>query len=157
MGVWAHRTRAEKHWPIGIQLTQLQVNLQPHFSWEEVFIHVQTYLNPTYTDMWKPSTVYNPQSVLRSLQVRYQLELEACRDYRQSHQKRQPGKILSKTGPLTYTVQVGTYMVWRRHIDHLLDATAARVKSYQNTAENADFAMPRRVRPHNTRGFLNSH
>lgn len=49
-----------------------------------------------------------------------------ARDYRQSKQKWQRGEILSKTGPLTYTVRIGHDVIWRRHIDQLLDATAHR-------------------------------
>lgn len=46
-----------------------------------------------------------------------------ARDYRHPKQKWQRGEILSKTGPLTYTVQVGQH-IWRRHVDQLLNATA---------------------------------
>lgn len=74
------------------------------------------------------------QSVLRTLHVGQNV---LARDYRQTHQKWQPGKILSKTGPLTYTVQVGANMVWRRHIDQLLDATS-QVDSSQNLTENVE-------------------
>lgn len=45
---------------------------------------------------------------------------------------------MSKTGPLTYIVQVGTNMVWCKHVDQLLDATATQVNSSQNSAESAE-------------------
>ncbi|XP_028656990.1 uncharacterized protein K02A2.6-like [Erpetoichthys calabaricus] len=58
-----------------------------------------------------------------------------ARDYRHSNQKWQPGKIVSKTGPLTYTVQVGHDTVWRRHIDQLLDAQAQEDTSQDEAEE----------------------
>ncbi|XP_041829036.1 uncharacterized protein K02A2.6-like [Melanotaenia boesemani] len=45
-----------------------------------------------------------------------------ARDYRGQNQKWQPSQILSQTGPLTYTISVGTNLVWRRHVDQILDA-----------------------------------
>ncbi|XP_062405896.1 uncharacterized protein K02A2.6-like [Sardina pilchardus] len=45
-----------------------------------------------------------------------------ARDYRNNTQKWQSGTITSQTGPLTYTVDIGHDMVWRRHVDQLLDA-----------------------------------
>ena len=35
-----------------------------------------------------------------------------ARDYRQSKQKWQRGEILSKTGPMTYTVKIGHGVIW---------------------------------------------
>lgn len=58
-----------------------------------------------------------------------------ARDYRQSKQKWQRGEILSKTGPLTYTVKIGHH-VWRRHVDQLLDATDRRTIN-NNTEDDA--------------------
>ncbi|XP_051785433.1 uncharacterized protein K02A2.6-like [Erpetoichthys calabaricus] len=58
-----------------------------------------------------------------------------ARDYRHSNQKWQPGTIVSKTGPLTYTVQVGHDTVWRRHIDQLLDAQAQEDTSQDKAEE----------------------
>ena len=57
-----------------------------------------------------------------------------ARDYRQSKQKWQRGEILSKTGPLTYTVKIGHHE-WRRHVDQLLDATARHVTN-NNTEDD---------------------
>lgn len=50
-----------------------------------------------------------------------------ARDYRSTTQKWQAGEILSKTGPLSYTVSVGPTMVWRRHVDQLLDISDGEV------------------------------
>lgn len=60
-----------------------------------------------------------------------------ARDYRQSSQKWQRGEILSKTGPLTYTVRVGREVIWRRHIDQLLDATTHPATQCDNTEDGA--------------------
>ncbi|KAJ8417499.1 hypothetical protein AAFF_G00223420 [Aldrovandia affinis] len=54
-----------------------------------------------------------------------------ARDYRSPNQKWQSGEILSQTGPLSYTVSVGPNMVWRRHVDQLLDASAGQITAQQ--------------------------
>lgn len=46
-----------------------------------------------------------------------------ARDYHQSKLRWQQGEIMSRTGPLTYTVRVGRDLIWRQHVDQLLDAT----------------------------------
>ncbi|XP_069140969.1 uncharacterized protein [Argopecten irradians] len=42
------------------------------------------------------------------------------RDYRLSGEKWIPGTIESKTGPLSYRVNVGNGAVWRRHTDQII-------------------------------------
>ena len=60
------------------------------------------------------------QSTLRTFEVQQSV---LARDYRQGNRKWQPGEIVSKTGPLTYTVKVSSGLIWRRHVDQLLDST----------------------------------
>ncbi|KAL3975969.1 inner nuclear membrane protein Man1 [Sarotherodon galilaeus] len=50
-----------------------------------------------------------------------------ARDYRDPSQKWQSVTILSRTGPLTYTINVGANLVWRRHVDQILDAESHMV------------------------------
>ncbi|KAJ8419116.1 hypothetical protein AAFF_G00006150 [Aldrovandia affinis] len=86
------------------------------------------------------------------------------RDYRSPNQKWQSGEILSQTGPLSYTVSVGPNMVWRRHVDQLLDVSAGDVTALQegldtpqdskdtpmppdNAAVNDDTQIPATVNP----------
>lgn len=45
-----------------------------------------------------------------------------ARDYRDPSQKWHSGTIRSRTGPLIYTINVGANLVWRRHVDQILDA-----------------------------------
>lgn len=68
----------------------------------------------------KQSSQLKKRSPLRTFNVGQSV---LARDYRQGKQKWQPGEVVSKTGPLTYTVQVSPGLIWRRHVDQLLDAT----------------------------------
>ena len=64
-----------------------------------------------------------------------------ARDYRGSNQKWQSGKILSRTGPLTYTIDVGTNLVWCRHFDQILDSETHMVSAQPGstcTAQDSD-------------------
>lgn len=47
---------------------------------------------------------------------------DLTRDYRDPSQKWQSGTILSRTGPLTFTINVGANLVWRRQVDQILNA-----------------------------------
>lgn len=51
------------------------------------------------------------------------------RDYRQNSDKWVPGTILSKTGPLSYRVDVGPGSTWRRHTDQLVKSDLPRTES----------------------------
>lgn len=42
---------------------------------------------------------------------------------------------MSKTGPLTYTVNVGPNMIWRTNVDQLLNATAQGVTAQDEAAD----------------------
>lgn len=68
----------------------------------------------------KQSSQLKKRSPLRTFNVGQSV---LARDYCQGKQKWQPGEVVSKTGPLTYTVQVSPRLIWRRHVDQLLDAT----------------------------------
>ncbi|XP_062403781.1 uncharacterized protein K02A2.6-like [Sardina pilchardus] len=60
-----------------------------------------------------------------------------ARDYRQGKQRWESGEIVSKTGPLTYTVEVSPGLIWRTHVDQLLDSTT-RHSNRVNTESGAD-------------------
>ncbi|KAL4009353.1 hypothetical protein ACER0C_003205 [Sarotherodon galilaeus] len=68
-----------------------------------------------------------------------------ARDYRDPSQKWQPGTILSRTGPLTYTVNVGANLVWRRHVDQIVDAESHMVpqqpESTSTPQDSEEFAL----------------
>lgn len=66
-----------------------------------------------------------------------------ARDYRSPTQKWKSGEILSQTGPLSYTVGVEPNMIWRRHVDQLLDASTGEVTTEpacadMSTPQNTD-------------------
>ncbi|XP_028327386.1 uncharacterized protein K02A2.6-like [Gouania willdenowi] len=50
-----------------------------------------------------------------------------ARDYRNQSDKWQQAEILSQSGPLSYTVGLQPDVVWRRHVDQLLDASHGNV------------------------------
>lgn len=56
---------------------------------------------------------------LRTFRVGQQV---IARDYRNNGQKWQSGTVASQAGPLTYKVNISQDLVWRRHVDQLLDA-----------------------------------
>lgn len=68
-------------------------------------------------------------------------------------QKWQSGTILARTGPLTYIIDVGTNLVWRRHVDQIQDAETHMVPQQpENTStctspdsEEFTFATPPEV------------
>ena len=41
------------------------------------------------------------------------------RDLHPGKPKWVPGKVIKKTGPLSYVVNVGIWLDWKRHVDHL--------------------------------------
>ncbi|KAL4008501.1 hypothetical protein ACER0C_002353 [Sarotherodon galilaeus] len=68
-----------------------------------------------------------------------------ARDYRDPSQKWQSGTILSRTGPLTYIVNVGANLVWRRHVDQILDVESHIVpqqpESTSTPQDSEEFAL----------------
>lgn len=73
---------------------------------------------------------------LRTFQVGQQV---IAKDYRNKGQKWQTGTIVSQTGPLTYQVKVGQDLVWRRHVDQLLDASGSTSVDANDTPFHGDF------------------
>lgn len=83
-------------------------------------------------DLLKPSLQQHVQrkqcdtglrSKMRSVRTFHIGQQVIAKDYRNQGQKWQPGTIVSQTGPLTYKVNIGNDLVWRRHVDQLLDAS----------------------------------
>ncbi|XP_030586939.1 uncharacterized protein K02A2.6-like [Archocentrus centrarchus] len=74
-----------------------------------------------------------------------------ARDYRGPNQKWQSGMILSQTGPLTYNINVGDNLIWRRHVDQIVDAETHMVpRQPESTSTSQDseefiFATPPEV------------
>ncbi|KAL3966435.1 protocadherin Fat 1/2/3 [Sarotherodon galilaeus] len=70
---------------------------------------------------------------------------DLARDYRDPSQKWQSGTILSRTGPLTYTINVGANLVWRRQVDQILDAESHMVpqqpESTSTPQDSEEFAF----------------
>lgn len=62
-----------------------------------------------------------------------------AKDYHNQGRKWQPGTIVSQTGPLTYKVKVGQDLVWRRHVDKLLDASGSTNMDANTTPFQGDF------------------
>ena len=60
----------------------------------------------------------------------------SVRDYR-GKQKWIPGIVKAQTGPVSYQVQVGSQMVWRRHVDQLLDADTGQTVELNAPAETS--------------------
>ncbi|XP_061152316.1 uncharacterized protein K02A2.6-like [Syngnathus typhle] len=56
-----------------------------------------------------------------------------ARDYRNQGDKWQHAEILTQTGPLSYTVSVEPNVVWRRHVDQLLDASPGNAATQTTT------------------------
>ena len=50
------------------------------------------------------------------------------RDYRQAKESWIEGVVIQKLGPVTYKVQVDNNLIWKRHIDQLISATADPLK-----------------------------
>ncbi|KAK7909343.1 hypothetical protein WMY93_014027 [Mugilogobius chulae] len=40
--------------------------------------------------------------------------------------KWKPATVVAKTGPVSYTVETNDHLIWKRHVDQLLDSTASR-------------------------------
>ena len=60
----------------------------------------------------------------------------SVRDYC-GKQKWIPGIVKAQTGPVSYQVQVGSQMVWRRHVDQLLDADTGQTVELNAPAETS--------------------
>lgn len=88
--------------PLRSRLDLLKPNLQQHVQRKQ-----------------SSSVLHSQRRPLRTFRVGQHV---SARDYRNNGQKWQSGTIASQTGPLTYTVNIGQDLVWRRHVDQLLDA-----------------------------------
>ena len=49
-----------------------------------------------------------------------------CRDYRPRHDKWLSGTITSRTGPVSYTVEMINGQTWRRHVDQIRKANSVK-------------------------------
>ncbi|CAL9702203.1 unnamed protein product [Knipowitschia caucasica] len=71
----------------------------------------------------KQSSSTQQQRKLRSFDIGQKV---LARDYRNQSDKWHHAEIFSQTGPLSYTVGVEPNVVWRRHVDQLLDASPGK-------------------------------
>lgn len=84
----------------------------------------------------KQSSLMKKQSPVRTF---HEGQSVIARDYRHGNKKWQTGEIVSKTGPLTYTVRVPPGLIWRRHVDQLLDSST-RHSTRNDQCRDADCA-----------------